>query len=99
MKAMGRASADSKLLEIVFSTPMGTLPKSARIAVRLDNGTIVRSKACQKERATALDCGFAELAATPDATARLLIPRSLASSTGQRVALWAAGPPHIEFER
>jgi len=99
VKATWRSSAGTYLLEIVFSTSMGTLPGGTRVAVRLDSGDIVRSEACQRARETALDCRFANLAVAPDATATLLIPRSLRSRAEQPVTLWAAGPRHVEFER
>ncbi|HET7096033.1 MAG TPA: hypothetical protein VFJ68_01495 [Casimicrobiaceae bacterium] len=99
MKATWRKNADSMLLEIAFSTLMRNPPARTRIAVRIDNDVTVQSEPCDLARGVALACRFPMLRASPGAAATLLVPRSLASATGQPVTLWASGAQRVEFQR
>jgi hypothetical protein len=85
-------------LEVAFSTVMQKPSDDTRFAVRLDDGRIVQSERCDVARGIALDCRFPTLRAPPAATSTLLVPRSLASATGQPVTLWASGARHVEFQ-
>jgi hypothetical protein len=99
MKATWRTDAGSVRLEIAFSAPMRVATSGTRIAVRLDNGASAASESCRLLRAPVLECRFPMLQASPGTTATLLIPRSLASASGQPVTLWASGAPRVEFQR
>jgi len=98
MKATWRTKAGSVSVEIAFSTTMRIEPDGTRLAVRLDDGSTVQSERCDLLRRVALDCRFPTLRAAPGATATLLVPRALASATGQPVTLWAAGTSHVELQ-
>ena len=98
MKATWRTNAGSVSVEIAFSTTMRIQPDGTRLAVRLDDGSTVQSERCDLVRGVALDCRFPTLRAAPGATATLLVPRSLASATGQPVTLWAAGTSRVELQ-
>jgi hypothetical protein len=99
MKATWRTSAGSVQMEIAFSTAMRNPLNGTRIAVRLDDGATVYSEPCRSVRGVALDCRFPTLRAPPGATATLLVPRSLASASGDPVTLWASGMSRVEFQR
>jgi hypothetical protein len=98
MKASWRTNTGSMQLEVAFSTVMRKPPDGTRFAVRLDDGRIVQSERCAVARDVALDCRFPTLRAPPAAISTLLVPRSLASATGQAVTLWASGARHVEFQ-
>jgi len=72
---------------------------NTRFAVRLDDGTTVRSEHCALVRSVALDCRFPTLKSPPGAEATVLVPNVLASATGQAVTLWASAVPRVEFQR
>ena len=99
MKAIWRTNAGSVHLEVAFSTPLRIPPNGTRMGVRLDDGATVQSERCAVARGVALDCRFPTLRAPPAATWTLLVPRSVASATGQPVTLWASGARHVEFQR
>lgn len=97
MKTSWRTDGDSVRLEIAFSTAIQDPPPGTRAAVRLDSGVTLRSEPCGSVRGNALDCRFPRLGTAPATTATILVPRSITSSGGKPVTLWAARTPHIEF--
>jgi hypothetical protein len=99
MKTTWRIDDGSARLEIAFSTTIQDPPDGARIAVRFEAGETFQSEPCRKVRAIALDCRFAALRAAPPTTATLLVPRSIKSSGGKAITLWAARASRIEFQR
>jgi hypothetical protein len=98
MKATWRTSGGSARLELVFSTTIQDPPSGTRAAVRLEAGDAVRSEPCLEVRGIALDCRFPGLRAAPPATATILVPRSVRSTGGKLLTLWAARIPRVEFQ-
>ena len=97
MKATWRTSEGSVALEVAFSTAMRAPPNGTRMAVRLEDGATVSSAPCRIVRDVALECRFPTLRVPPGVAATLIIPRQLASATGQPVTLWASGASRIAF--
>ena len=99
IKATWRSSSDPPLLEIAFSTVMRISSSGIRMALRFDHGSTAYSERCESARGVALVCRFPTLHAPPDAAATLLVPRSLASTTGRPITLWASGVPRVAYQR
>lgn len=97
VKADWLTSEGAVRLEISFSTPIQDPPSGAYVALRSADGTIVTSEPCQKVPPAVLDCRFGALGQPPAATATLLVPRSLKSSGGKPVTLWAATVSRVGF--
>jgi hypothetical protein len=85
-------------LEVAFSTPMQDPPSGAVAALRSEDGNTVASEPCRKVQPAVLDCRFPGLEKPPAVTATLLLPRSLKSSSGKPVTLWAANLARVEFQ-
>jgi hypothetical protein len=83
-------SADGVRLEVAFSTPMQDPPSGAYAALRSEDGNTVAPEPCRKVPPAVLDCRFPGLEKPPAVTATLLLSRSVKSSGGKPVTLWAA---------
>ena len=98
MKATWSADDGKASLTIQFSTAIEDPSSPTRMAVRLDRDEIVRSEPCRRVGQMALTCRFATLRAAPPATATLLIARSVKSSGGKSVTLWASRLGRAELQ-